>query len=122
MSISRKRAQDYAETVLARPRSDFPVTLARGKGGTTLLYRRRALTKCHASRVGAMQATYVARALGVELPPLGGRVTARVPAGVLYRAVAISTLDLRRPEARQVLARLLMTAEMQRTVMGGPVA
>ena len=122
MSVSRKRAQDYAERVLARPRSDFPVTLKRGKGGTTLLYRGRAVTKCHASRVGGVQAAYVARALGVELPSLGGQVTTQVPGGVLYRAVAISTLDLRRDEARQVLRHLLATAEMQRTVMGDPVA
>ena len=122
MSVSRRRAQDYAERVLARPRSEIPVTLKRGKGGVTLLHRGRAVTKCHASRVGAMQAAYVARALGVEVPAQGGRVTTQIPGGVLYRAVAISTLDLRRPEAREVLARLLVTAEMQRTIMGGPVA
>ena len=67
-----------------------------------------------------MQANYMALALGVELPPLGGKVSTRVPGGVLYRAIAISTLDLRRPEAREVLARLMVTAQMQRTVMGGP--
>ena len=122
MSISRRRAQDYAERVLSRPRSDFSVTLKRGKSGTTLLHRGRAVTKCHASRVGEVQAAFVARALGVELPSQGGSVTTQVPAGVLYRAVAISTLDLRRPEARQLLVQHLATAEMQRTVMGGPVA
>ncbi len=122
MSISRKRAQDYAEEVLARPRSDLAVTLRRGKGGVTLLYRGRAVTKCHASRVGVMQAACMAQALGVELPPLGRKVTTRIPGGVLYRAVAISSLDLRRPEARRVLAHLLMTAQMQRTIMGGPGA
>lgn len=118
MSISRKRAQDYAESVLSRPRSDFQVTLKRGKGGATLLYQGRALTRCHASRVGIVQAISMARALGVELPPQGGSVRTEVPGGVLYRAVAISTLDLRRPEARQVLVRLLATADMQRTVAG----
>ena len=96
--------------------------LKRGKGGVTLLHKGRAITSCHASRVGEMQATFVARALGVELPPLGGKVTVEVPGGVLYRAVAIPTLDLRRPEAREVFAHLLATAEMQRTVMGGAVA
>ncbi len=104
--------------VLSRPRSDYQVTLKRGKGGATLLYQGRAVTKCYASRVGLVQAIYMARALGVDLPPAGGRVTAEVPAGVLYRAVSISTLDLRRPEARQVLAQLLATAQMQRSGMG----
>lgn len=122
MAISRRRAQDYAERVLAHPRSDIPVTLKRGKGGVTLLHQGRAVTKCHASRVGALQAAFMAQALGVELPPPGGRVSTQVPGGVLYRAVAISTLDIRRPEARTVLAQLLATAELQRTVMGGPVA
>ena len=122
MSISRKRAQDYAERVLSRPRSDYLVTLRHGKGGVSLLYRGRAVTKCHASGVGVTQASYMAMALGVELPPPGERVSTSVPAGVLYRAIAISTLDLRKPEAYQLLPRLLATAEMQRTVMGGPVA
>ncbi len=122
MSVSRKKAQDYAEGVLARPRSDYLVTVRRGESGTTLLYRGRALTRCHASRVGFVQAVYMAQALGVELPPPKGKVTAEVPAGVLYRAVAISALNFRRPEARQVLAQLLTTAEMQRTVHGGAVA
>ena len=117
MGISRRRAQDYAEQVLARPRSDYQLTLRRGKSGTTLLYRGRALTKCHASRVGAVQAVFLAQALGVEVPALGESVTTHVASGVLYRAVAISSLDLRRSEARQVLRQLLEVAEMQRTVM-----
>ncbi len=122
VSVSRRRAQDYAERVLARPRSEYSVTLRRGKGGITLLYRGRALTRCHASRVGALQAACMASVLGVEMPPAGGSVAAKVPGGVLYRAVAVSTLDLRRPEARQVLAGLLATAEMQRGAMSGAEA
>lgn len=121
MSISRTRAQDYAETVLNRPGGELTVTLKRGKAGVTLLYRGRALTRCHASRVGAMQAASIALALGVEMPCVGCKVTTRVPGGVLYRAIAISSLDLRRPESRDVLAQLLATAAMQRTVMGGAV-
>ena len=121
MSISRTRAQDYAETILNRPGGELAVTLKRGKAGVTLLYRGRALTRCYASRVGAMQSVFMAEALGVKLPPVGGRVTTKVPGGVLYRAVAISSLDLRRPESRDVLAQLLAMAAMQRTVMGGAV-
>ena len=122
VSVSRRRAQDYAERVLARPRSDYQVVLRRGKGGTTLLYKGRVLTRCHASRVGALQAACVAQALGVDLPFAGASVTAHVPGGVLYRAVAVSSLDLRRPEARQVLASLLSTAEMQRGAMDSSTA
>ncbi|MFQ5873955.1 MAG: hypothetical protein ACE5JL_09155 [Dehalococcoidia bacterium] len=122
MAVSRKRAQDYAEKVLERPRGEMSVTLRRGKGGVTLLYGGRAVTKCHASRVGDLQAAYMARALGVELPSQGGKVSTKVPSGVLYRAIGISALDLRRPEALKVMAQLLATAEMQRTVFGGAVA
>ena len=120
MAISRKRAQDYAEQVLSKPRGDIPLTLKRTRSGVTLLHKGRAVTRCHASKVGELQAAFMAQALGVELPGLDARVTTEVPGGVLYRAVAISTLDLRRPEAREVLAHHLATAEMQRTVMSGP--
>lgn len=122
MSISRKRAQDYAEQVLERPRSEMPITLKRGRSGATLLHRGRALTKCYASKVGAMQLAYMAEALGVGVPPVGGEVSTNVPGGVLYRAIAISSLDLRRETDRKLLAQLLATAQMQRMVAGGPTA
>ena len=117
MAISRARAQDYAERLLSRPRSDIPLTLKRGRGGVTLLHRGRAVTKCHATQVGALQAGFMAEALGIEVPLPGEKATIRVPAGVLYRAVAISSLDLRRAEARIVLGQHLATAHMQRTAM-----
>ncbi len=117
MAISRKRAQDYAEAVLDRPRGETPVTLRRHKSGCTLLYRGRALTKTHASQVGALQAEFMAQALGVELPAeAGGSVSTRLGTGALYRAIAISSLDLRRPEARVLLGQLLSTAALQRGV------
>ena len=114
MAISRRRAQDYAEEFLSRPRGETPVVLRRHKSGVTLLHGRRALTKTHASGVGLAQAEFMAEALGVGIPPLGGEVHAKVATGVLYRAIAVSSLDVRRPEARMVLAQLLRTAAMQR--------
>ena len=57
----------------------------------------------------------MAEALGVELPENNGEtVEAFVSSGVLYRAVAISSLDLRKPEPRVLLGRLLGTAALQR--------
>jgi hypothetical protein len=114
MAISRTKAQDYAETVLNRPGGEKPVVLRRHKSGATLLHRGRALTKTHASGVGEAQAELMAEALGVELPPVGGQVATKVSSGVLYRAIAVSSLDVRRPEARAVLAQLMNTAAMQR--------
>ena len=66
MAISRARAQDYAESVINRPRGEMPVTLRRHKNGVTLLYRGRALTKTHATKVGEVQAELMAEVLGVE--------------------------------------------------------
>jgi hypothetical protein len=114
MGISRKRAQDYAESVLNRPRGETPVTLRRNKSGATLLHRGRALTKTHASNVGEVQAKLMAEVLGTELPEVGGEVSLRVPSGVLYRAISVSSLDVRRPEARALLGQIMNTAAMQR--------
>ena len=117
MGISRSKAQDYAEKLLERPRASIPLTLRRTKSGVTLLHRGRAVTKCHATGVGELQAEFMAVALGAELPPLGETALVDVPAGAFYRAIAISSLDLRRPEARLLLEQHLATAQMQRTGM-----
>jgi hypothetical protein len=114
MAISRTRAQDYAEEVLNQPGGEKPVTLSRHKNGVTLLYRGRALTKTHASKVGELQAALMAEVLGVELPKPEEAVSTKVASGILYRAVAVSSLDIRRPEAQAVLAQLMRTAVMQR--------
>ena len=114
MAISRTRAQDYAESVINRPRGETPVTLRRHKNGVTLLHGGRALTKTHASKVGEVQAELMAEVLGVELPSAGSDVSVKVASGVLYRAIAVSSLDPRRPEARVLLGQLMRTAAMQR--------
>ncbi len=115
MGLSRSKAQDYAEEILNQPRGRTRVHLRKNKSGYTLLHRGRALTKTHNSAIGAFQAAFMAEALGVELPENNGEtVEAFVSSGVLYRAVAISSLDLRKPEPRVLLGRLLGTAALQR--------
>jgi hypothetical protein len=114
MAISRRNAQDYAERVLNRPGGEKSVTLKHHKNGVTLLHQGHALTRTHASKIGAIQAQLMAEVLGVELPDVGGKVRTKVPSGVLYRAVAISSLDVRRPEARTVLSQIMNIAAMQR--------
>lgn len=115
MALSRTKALDYAERLINRPRGETPVTIRRNKNGYTLLHNRRALTKTHASGVGALQAQAMADALGVGLPrEVGEETTAKVGTGVLYRAIGASSLDLRRPEAQIVLQQLLATAALQR--------
>ncbi|MBI2166060.1 MAG: hypothetical protein HYU29_06630 [Chloroflexi bacterium] len=114
MGISRRRAWAYAEQVLARPGRHIRVTLRHGKQGVTLLHKGRSLTRCHPTRSGLKCAEFVAEALGVELPPAGASVDATVTSGVLFRALSISSLDLRRPVSYMLLERLLQEAELQR--------
>lgn len=114
MSVSRRRAQEYAEELLQTPSAHLVVTVARGERGITLLHRGKAVTRCHASRVGTWAAAFMSEALGVAMPEVGESVKARVSTGTLWRAVGISSLDLRKREARIILHRLLEEAEMQR--------
>ena len=76
--------------------------------------RGRALTRCYLSRSGMRSARFMAEALGVKVPPLGGSVDARVSTGVLWRAISISCLDFRKEESLVLLERLMAEAEMQR--------
>jgi hypothetical protein len=115
MSVSRKRALEYADEVISVPRAHVRVTLHQGKGGVTLLHEgRKALTRCYINRSGMRAAHFMAEALGVEVPHLGESVEARVSTGVLWRAISISCLDLRKKESLALLERLLEEASMQR--------
>ena len=112
---------EYAELVVSRPRANVLVTLSHSKSGVTLLHQGKALTKCYITRPGMRAARFTARALGVEVPAMGQRIQAQVSTGVLWRAISISCLDLRKPEAVTLLERLLDEAEMQRTASSGKV-
>ncbi len=114
MSVSRKRALEYADKIISVPRAHVRVLLRQSKGGVTLLHERKALTKCYITRSGMRAARLMAEALGVEVPPLGGSVEARVSTGVLWRAISISCLDYRKKESYVLLERLLEEAKMQR--------
>ncbi|MBI4337137.1 MAG: hypothetical protein HY683_04820 [Chloroflexi bacterium] len=120
MATSRKRAWPRVEKVLSWGTREVPVTLRHGKTGVALLHRGRVLTRCYPSRSGTKAAFLVAEALGVKLPPPGGSVDAVVSTGVLYRAVSIASLDLRRPETLPLVTRLLEEADLQRLRGGGP--
>jgi hypothetical protein len=114
LSVSRKRALEYADEIISVPRAHVRVTLRQVKDGVTLLHQGRALTKCHITRSGMRAARYMAEALGVRLPALGESVEARVSTGVLWRAISISCLDFRRPESFTLLDRLIEEARLQR--------
>jgi len=86
VAISRRRAQDYAEEFLSRPRGETPVVLRRHKSGVTLLHGQRALTKTHASVVGQAQAEFMAEALGVSPKDVNALVMG-IPLGVVASGV-----------------------------------
>ncbi len=114
MSISRKRALERGQAAIERPKGQMEITLFNGKGGLTLRYQGRVVARTHASAVGRAVAPYLARALGVDLPPVGGTAQAVVSSGVLYRVLSMSTLDLRQEEAVLLLQYLLREAEDMR--------
>ncbi|MBI4199015.1 MAG: hypothetical protein HY535_00885 [Chloroflexi bacterium] len=112
--MSRKKALEYAERLLATPRSRVRVTLRQGSQGVTLLHQRRAITKCYLNRSGIRAATLMARVLGISVPPLGASAHAEVSTGVLWRAISISCLDFRKRESYVLVERLLEEAELMR--------
>lgn len=114
MGVSRKRAWANVERLMARPRRQIRVVLRHGKAGVTLLHEGKALTRCHPTKTGAECARLVARALGVELPPPGHEVETTIPNGVLFRAVSLSSLDLRVQGTDELAKRLLEEADFQR--------
>ena len=114
MSVSRKRALEYADSIVSIPKAHVHVTLRQVKGGVTLLHQGKALTKCYINRSGMRAARFMAEALGVEIPPLGGSVEASISTGVLWRAISISCLDFRKKESLPLLERMLQEANMQR--------
>lgn len=115
MATSRSKAWSYAEEVLSAPRRSVPVTLRRGKNSVVLLHKGRVLTRCYNTEVGRWGARFMSESLGVDVPSLGQSITTSVSTGVLFRAISISSLDLRKPAAYAILKRMLEEAQFQRT-------
>ena len=114
MGVSRAKAWEYAEGILDIPKRRVPITVRHGKSGVVVLHQGRVMTRCYNSQVGRVSAWYVAEALGVDLPEVGESVETAVSTGVLFRAISISSLDLRKPATHPILARMLEEAEFQR--------
>ncbi len=123
MAVSRKKAWErYAEDFVNVTRRSVKVTLRHTGSGVTLLHEGRVLPRCYNSKVGRYGAQFMARALGVELPPLGESTVTDVSTGVLFRAISIASLDLRNQATHAILQRMLEEAEFQRTSAGGATA
>jgi hypothetical protein len=105
---------DYADELISVPRAHVVLELRQDDAGLKLLHQDRPLVECRLTREGMAAAGYMAKALGVKIPPLGQSVTARVSTGVLFRAVSISSLDFKNEESFKLLDRWLEEAESQR--------
>ena len=114
MSISRRKAWIFAEQLLDKPSGSVAVELRNRKSGVVLLHDGRVLTRCYHSRIGRFAAECVALALGISLPDQGESAYTSVTTGVLFRAISVSNLDVRIPEARLLIERLLSEAADQR--------
>lgn len=114
MSVSRRKAWVFAQQLLDKPSRSVEVELRHGKNGVSLLHKGRVLTKCYHSKIGKFASEFVALALGVSLPVQGESAYTSVTTGVLFRAISISSLDIRIPEARLLIERLLSEAVDQR--------
>jgi hypothetical protein len=104
----------YADELLSTPRAHLRLELRQDADGLTLLHEGSSLVECALTRQGMVAAGYMAQALGVQIPPLGESVSARVSTGVLYRVIAIPRLDFDKDESFVLLERLLDEAERQR--------
>ena len=121
MSISRKKALEYAYELIEVPRAHLRVQLKQSKEGVSLSYRGRVMTKVYMNRSGMNAAAAMAEALGVPIPKLGEIVSALVSTGTLYRVLALSELDYRKPESFEVAARLIDDAVDQRGGVRGDI-
>jgi hypothetical protein len=105
---------EFADDLITRPRAHLRLTLAQDEQGLTLSLEDDLLARCYLTREGMIAGGFLARALGVKVPPLGESVMARVSTGVLFRALGICELDYKVEASYVLLERLLEEAEMQR--------
>ncbi|MCI0439173.1 MAG: hypothetical protein L0177_08595 [Chloroflexi bacterium] len=114
MAEPHTRVTEYAEEVISVPRAHLRLDLKQVEDGLLLLHDGKTLVECHLTRQGMAAAGFMAKALGVKVPPLGETVAARVSTGVLFRAIGVAELDFDREESFVILDRLLEEAELQR--------
>ena len=114
MGAAHTTVSEYADELISVPRAHVVLQLRQDEGGLKLSHQDRLLVECPLTRGGMAAAGYMARALGVGIPPVGESVTARVSTGVLFRAVSIASLDFDNEDSFVLLERWLDEAESQR--------
>jgi hypothetical protein len=96
------------------------VRMARTGEGAAVYYQGRVLTKVYDNRSGRAAAAAIARALRVETPRRGESVEARVSSGVMYRVLALSSLDYRNEMSFELARRLISEALEMQGAAGAP--
>ena len=114
MTQTHTTVSEYAEELISTPRAHLPLELRQDESGLTLAHDGRTLAECYLTSEGMLAGGFMAKALGVKVPPLGQAVQARVSTGVLYRALGICGLDFNKEESFLLVERLLEEAETQR--------
>ncbi|MBI4305907.1 MAG: hypothetical protein HY678_06265, partial [Chloroflexi bacterium] len=115
MGTSRAKAIDHAYQVLERPRAHMRVQLRQTRGGVSLLYDGRLLTKVYINRSGMRAAMAIAHALGLRVPKLGETLETVASSGMLYRVIALSQIDYAKEEALELARHLLDEADALRS-------
>ena len=114
MNQTHAKLTEYAEQLISVPRAHLRLELRQDENGLVLTHGGNSVVECYLTSEGMLAAGFLAKALGVKIPPLGESVPVRVSTGVLYRAMGISSLDYGKEESYVLLDRLLEEAEMQR--------
>ena len=103
----------YSEDLVNIPRAHLALELKQDYNSVKLLHNENLLIECPINLNGMTAATFMAQALGIDVPPLNKSNMARVSTGVLFRVMAISNLDYSNKESFIILERLLSEAKDQ---------
>lgn len=118
MTEGNSKIHEYANELVATPRSHLRMELQQGDNGLILVYDGKPVMECYLTPEGMMAGGFMAQALGVKLPPRGESVPVRVSTGVLFRAMSIADLDYSVAESAVILERMLEEADMMRGKRG----
>lgn len=114
MEGNSESQSDSVEKLLSRPRSQVSVVFRQEETEVILLQGEKVFARCPLDQKGMQAAFFMAKALGIKVPPQGEEAQTQVSTGVLWRAISISSLDFRKPESFTLLERLLEESEMMR--------
>ena len=114
MNKKNVEINDYATELIDKPRAHLKLCLSQDEDGLKITHDNNVIMIFNLTHRGMLAAGFVAKALGVDVPPLGESILSRVSTGVLFRATSIAQLDYSNEASFQLLARWLEEADSQR--------